>query len=495
MTAPRWWETRAYALAAVLASAIPLLWPALPPLADLPGHIGRYHIAANVARAADLQRHWLFEWGLVGNLGADLLVQALAPLLPAERAAKLVVVLIPPLWVSGLIALSRQGGGGRLSPAAAFAFPLAYAYPFQLGFVNFMLAGGLALHALWLWVRLEARPGVRVLAFVPISIALWIAHSFGWGMFGLLAFAAELVRQRREARGWIEGGARAALHCLPLAGPALLMLGGPAGEGALWDWKSKASWVAILLRERWKWYDVACAFVPLALLWGALRGRRLRFDTVTGAGALLCLAAFVALPRLMLDGAYVDMRMLAPAVALALVAIRVAPGEARLAGRLAIAGTAFFALRLATSTIAMLLFAQDQQAALAAVPHLPRGAAVLVLVNEPCSSQWHSDRLGHIAGIAVARRDVFENGQWAIAGQQLLRDRHPQAAPYRADPSQLVYPAHCEYRTTHLGEAVRDFDRGTFRYVWAIGFPARPRLARDVTLVWNNRISAVYRVR
>ncbi|WP_375286176.1 hypothetical protein [Sphingomonas sp.] len=495
MTARRWWETRGYALAAILASAIPLLWPALPPLADLPGHIGRYHIAANLARSADLQRHWLFEWGLVGNLGVDLLVQALAPLLPAERAAKLMVLLIPPLWVSGLIALSRQAGGGRLSPAAAFAFPLAYAYPFQLGFVNFMLAGGLALHALWLWVRLEGRPGLRAGAFVPASFALWVAHSFGWGMFGLLAFAAELARQRRSGCGWVKAAVRAGLHCLPLAGPMLLMLGGPMGEGALWDWKSKASWIAILLRERWKWYDVGCAFVLLALLWSAVRGRRLRFDAVTGAGALLCLAAFVALPRLMLDGAYVDMRMLAPAVALALVAIRVVPGETRLAERLALAGTAFFALRLTTSTAAMLLFAREQQVALEAVDRLPRGAAVLVLVNEACASQWHSDRVGHLAGIAVARRDMFENGQWAIAGQQLLRDRHPEAAPYRADPSQLVYPVHCEYRPTRFAEAVRDFDRGTFGYVWTLGFPARPRLARDVELVWNNRISAVYRVR
>lgn len=267
------------------------------------------------------------------------------------------------------------------------------------------------------------------------------------------------------------------------------------GEGALWDWKSKASWIAILLRERWKWYDVGCAFVLLALLWSAVRGRRLRFDAVTGAGALLCLAAFVALPRLMLDGAYVDMRMLAPAVALALVAIRVVPGETRLAERLALAGTAFFALRLTTSTAAMLLFAREQQVALEAVDRLPRGAAVLVLVNEACASQWHSDRVGHLAGIAVARRDMFENGQWAIAGQQLLRDRHPEAAPYRADPSQLVYPVHCEYRPTRFAEAVRDFDRGTFGYVWTLGFPARPRLARDVELVWNNRISAVYRVR
>jgi hypothetical protein len=184
--------------------------------------------------------------------------------------------------------------------------------------------------------------------------------------------------------------------------------------------------------------------------------------------------------------------MLGIAVALALAAIRVT--DQRLAPRVALAATAFFALRTITSTIAMALFAQDQRAAQAVVDHIPRGAAVLVLVNEPCSWQWSSHRLAHIDGLAIARRDAFTNGQWALGGQQLISPRHPEADPYRADPSQLVYPGYCEYRTTILGKALRDFDRGTYDYVWTMDYPARPRLARDVRLVWNNGTSALYGV-
>lgn len=492
--ADRWWETRWFALVAILASAAPLLLPGLPPLADLPGHIGRYHIAAELGRSAELGQHWTFEWALVGNLGVDLIVQLLSPVLSAEQATKLVVVLIPPLWVSALILLARRAGG-RLSPAAGFAFSLVYGYAFQLGFVNFMLAAGLALHALLLWIWLAQRPMLRAALFLPIAFTLWVAHSFGWGMFGLLAFAAEWVRQREAGRSRGAALVRVAGACLPLAWPAALMLGVSPGEGPLWDWKAKASWFPALLRERWKWYDVGCAILLFGLLWAAVRDRRFRFDPLTGTAALLCLVAFVALPRLIVGGAYVDMRMLAPAVALALVAIRVAPGHSRLECWLAIAGAGFFAMRMTTSTIAFLLFAQTQQTALEAIPHIPPGAAVLVLVNEPCSSQWHSNRLGHIAGIAVARRDVFENGQWTLGGQQLLRARHPEAEPYRADPSQLVYPAACEYKTTHFGEAIRGFDRGTFRYVWTLDFPAQPALADDVVLVWSNNVSALYAVR
>lgn len=493
VTTPRWWETRWYALAVILASAVPLLWPAMPPLEDLPEHIGRYHIAAAIATSPDLQRHWQFEWALVGNLGVDLVVQLLSPWLSAEAAAKLVVLLIPPLWVSALILLSRRAGH-RLSPAAPFAFPLVYGYAFQLGFVNFLLSAGLALHAVLLWDAMDRRPLLRTPLFVPIAFALWVGHSFGWGMFGLLAFASSYVRTRAGGRSRPFAAMVAAAWCAPLAWPVALMVGGAPGSIPFWDWKAKISWFPGLLRERWKWYDAACAFILYALVWTGLRDRRFAFDPLTGTAALLCFGAFLVLPRLMFNGAYVDMRMLAPALALALVALRVRPGHRRLEARLAMAGTAFLAVRTATTTVAFLLFAGPQSEALKAIDHLPRGTAVLVLVNQPCASQWHDDRLGHIAGIAVARRDVFENGQWAIADQQLLRPRHPSAEPYRADPSQLVYPLACEYTTTDFRRAIQSFDRGTFRYVWTVNFPARPALARDVRLIWANRVSSLYAV-
>jgi hypothetical protein len=492
----RWWETRWFVAMAMLLSVVPLLWPAMPPLADLPGHIGRYHIASALDASPDLARHWRYEWALIGNLGVDLLVHALAPLTGVETAARIVVMLIPPLWVAGLMLVSIASGG-RLSPATAFAIPLAYAFPFQLGFVNFMLSAALALNALalWIWLGRRGRIALRTMLFVPISCVLWIAHSLGWGLFGLLAFAAELARLRSDGRGWGVATGWAALAAAGLALPLVWMIGGPgSGEPLEWNFIAKASWVAALLRERWKAYDVACAILLIGVLWMAVRDKRLRFDAIAGSAALIAFAAFLLMPRLALGGAYVDMRLLAPAVGLALVAIHVRPGNAKFEQRLAIAASVFMAMRMVTSTVAMALAAVPQQQALAVVPHIPRGAAVLVLVNEPCTSQWSSRRLSHIAGVATARRDIFENGQWTLGGQQLLRHRHPAVEPYAADPSQLVYPIDCEYRSSDFATAIRDFDRGTFTHVWTLDFPARPRLTRDVRLVWSNGVSALYAV-
>ena len=36
-----WWERRATVVALALLAAVPLLWPTIPPLNDVPGHLGR----------------------------------------------------------------------------------------------------------------------------------------------------------------------------------------------------------------------------------------------------------------------------------------------------------------------------------------------------------------------------------------------------------------------------------------------------------------------
>ncbi|PCD02272.1 hypothetical protein COC42_12555 [Sphingomonas spermidinifaciens] len=477
----------------LLCAILPLLWPAIPPLNDLPGHIGRYHIAAELARSPALQAHWRYDWALVGNLGVDLPAVALARAIGAEAAAKAIVLAIPALFVGGLLMLAhvrRQG----VPPLIGFAAALAYGQAFQFGFVNFALSAALALWALAGWISLAPRPVVRAPIFAAVACALWIAHSFGWGLFGLAAFASEAALRRERGERLPKALVASALACLPLALPILAMIAAPAGEAQplAWDWRAKSVWVAGLLRDRWKWFDVASAVVIAAILWTAVRHHAFRFDPVLGAVAAILVAAFVALPRIALGGAYVDMRMLAPAVAVALAAVRVI--DPRLAIRLLLFGLAFLLVRTAATTASFVIVAERQQAALRIVPAIPRGAAVLVLVNEPCASDWSSDRLGHLAGVAEVRRDIFDNGQWTIAGQQLLGHRYPLAAPYDRDPSQLVYPKACEYAPTDFAAAVRDADRRIFTHVWTIGFPTRPRLARDAIRKAADGPSTLYRI-
>ena len=118
------WERRDFVLALVLLSALPLLWPDVPPLLDLPGHMGRYRVQLDLATSPDLQQYFGFHWQVIGNLGVDLLVELLAPLVGLETAVKLVVMAIPPLTVAGLIWVSYEVHG-RIPPTALFAVPFA----------------------------------------------------------------------------------------------------------------------------------------------------------------------------------------------------------------------------------------------------------------------------------------------------------------------------------------------------------------------------------
>jgi hypothetical protein len=86
-----WWEHPWLLLALVLLAAVPLLWPQIPPLVDLPGHVGRYRVQLGIDESPFLSRYYSFDWALIGNLGVDLLIEPLGRLFGLELGVKLIV--------------------------------------------------------------------------------------------------------------------------------------------------------------------------------------------------------------------------------------------------------------------------------------------------------------------------------------------------------------------------------------------------------------------
>jgi hypothetical protein len=79
-----WWQTRWFVALMVLVSIIPLLKPDIPPLVDLPGHMGRYRVQLDVGSYPWLSDWYDFKWSLIGNLGVDLLVVPMTPIFGLE---------------------------------------------------------------------------------------------------------------------------------------------------------------------------------------------------------------------------------------------------------------------------------------------------------------------------------------------------------------------------------------------------------------------------
>ena len=508
MTDSAWWQRRWYAIGLACLMVVPLLWPDIPPITDLLGHIGRYGVELGRAQSPWLQRYYGFEWGLIGNMGIDLLVVPLSRLLGLEPAVKLIVLLIPALTAGGLLWTAREAHG-RLPAGAAFALPLAYGYPFQFGFANFALSMALAFLAFALWLRLgrTGRTRLRAALFVPIGLLIWVCHSYGWAVLCLLAGAAELVR----ARGGVDGAPRrgialtlwhGGLACLPLVPPILLMLawrsGAVAGTtGWFFHWRWKLVWVLAALRDANRTFDIASVTVLLVLLGGGVARAGLRFDRTLGLATLFLMAAYVLLPRILLGSAYADMRLAPYALAIAVIALRPTGSVRWWRPTLAIAGLVFLLVRLGGHTwhYATLSRAYDEQ--LAAVDHLPVGARVMVLVTLPCQGTWRYSRMDHLGSIAIGRKQAFVNGQWAMAGAQLLTIRNPGVGRFGGDPTQLLRPIRCRQRGEPVFEdTLANFPRAAYDYFWLIDRP-RSGWGRYPGLVpvWHGRSRGIlYRV-
>ena len=499
---PRWWETRAAVALLMLLSAVPLLWPDVPPLLDLPGHMGRYRVQLDLAAAPALQQFYAFEWRLIGNLGVDLLVGLLAPVLGLELTVKLIVLAIPVLTVGGLLWIAREVHG-RVPPTALFAVPFAYNFPFLFGFVNFSLSMAFACLAFAFWLRLARleRLRLRAILFVPISIALWVVHAFGWGTLGVLAFSAELVRQYDRGRNIFAAGFHAGLHCLALAPPVALVLlwrSEASGQTGDWfNWHAKGQWLMMALRDRWEWFDVGALFLVGALLVWALGSRRLAFSRNLVASALFLALVFVLLPRIVFGSAYADMRLAPYIFAIAVIAIRL-PEDAsrRFAQAVALAGLAFVLVRTGGTTVSTWLYDRTYDRELAALDHIPPAARMVSFVGRPCREPWAMSRLLHLPGLALVRRGAFSNDQWTMEGAQLLDVRYAPGWPFIRDPSQVVTHWRCPFQVWRtIDGALATFPRQAFDYVWLIDPPPYDaEFTEGLVPVWRDGRSVLYRV-
>ncbi len=258
--------------------------------------------------------------------------------------------------------------------------------PFQFGFVNFALSMALALNLFALWLRMGRLGKVRLRAvlFVPLSCALWICHTFGWGVLGILAFSAEMIRQhdrRKDSQSghWLESWVRAGIGCLPLALPFLMMVLWRSGDHVTgktmdwFNWRAKVGWVIMSLRDRWMAFDLASVTVLFVILLKGVRDERIEYSRNLLLSALFLSVIYVVLPRIVFGSAYADMRLAPFVLAILLIALRPKRGLSfRGAATLAALGLAFFGVRLAATTISYWQFSKEYDRTLTALDHVPR---------------------------------------------------------------------------------------------------------------------------
>ena len=499
--APRpWWEGRWFVAAMIVLAMVPLIYPPFPPLVDLPGHMGRYYVAAHIGDSPTLGQWYDFHWHPIGNLGVDVLVVPLTKLLGVEYATKLVVMTIPALTVAGLLWVAREVHN-RLPPTAAFALPLAYGHPFLYGFVNFALSMALALLALGLWLRLGrlGKTRLRTLLFVPISFVVFFAHTVGWGTMGLLIFSAEAVRQHDRGLSWWRAGLRAAWLAAGLALPVLIVLlwrtEAQGGHTFGWFiWIRKAEFLLRVLRDRWMLWDQICAALVYAVPLFAVAHPQLTLSRNLVFSSLIMTLAFVLLPYVVFGSAYTDMRMVPYMAAIWIIAIRFrGHTDLILARGLALMAVAFMVVRMATLTASLAIAANDQRAELTMLDHVARGSRVAAFELAGCKV-WPLERDAHLPAMAIIRREAFSNDQWRLTGASLLTIHYPEARLFESDPSQIVRGPDCPVEGRYIRDALAQVPRGAFDYLWLVNVPAvPPQWTAGWTRIAANGRSSLYR--
>lgn len=464
------------ALAALPAMATPIL-----PLIDLGGHIARYAVQLDAGRSEVLRGWYSFEWGMLPNLGVDLLVQLLAPRMGLEPAVHLIVGSIPPLTVSGMLLLSRSAHG-RIGVNALYALPLAISLPYLYGFANFSLSIALAFHAMALWIALEKRPVLRTALFVPIGFLLWLCHLVGWAVFSLVAGMTALAAGWRATKGLgIKGVVRTLLATGLMTAP--LLLGPVIGalqpkEGAEAvallannDAPRKIVWLIMAMADRWLVWDAAGAGVIALVVYISLRSRGFAVHGGLMLAALALLGLYLLMPDTIMGSRFADMR-LGPVI-LALLVLASAPSasvegllvDPRLTRWLLIGGLVFGAARLATNTASMAMAGNQFAETLTAIEAAPRGVNLVSLYVDECKG-WNTDRRRHIMGYGLVRRHLFDNGQWQLPSGQLIAIHNRRLAPFDRDPSTITFLEPCG-EAPGLADVVKAIPRAA-RYLWVI---------------------------
>lgn len=426
-----------------------MLVAAVPGASDFPNHLARHHVLATIGRGTALDTYFSVDWRWVGNLGVDLPVLVLAPLLGVEMATRLVSALIAPLTVAGILLLSHSAHG-RLTASAMLALPFALAQPYLFGFLNYCLSVALALIVAAAWNLNRSDNWSRPLAFGAAAVAVWTAHIMGWGILLILVGGAELAMVR-SWRDLLTRTMRTAPLLLPLVP---LIAWRSSGEGRLFWYEpdllsSKAMNFVTALRGLFMPLDLGMTIViglaaVLALLWAG--GRKLEPRLAAGGGLLL-LAALI-LPTTVLGSWGADLRLAPVAMMVAILAIgpAVRPRREKL---LFLLGASLFVLRAGWTSVEWWRDGRVLQSRLTLLDRVPVGSRLGFLSADTQCRSWKLTPDRKIGAYATTRRDAFTNTLFQIPGSDLMTIRRPSDRAYWFDGSQDI-PTLCPQRTPDI---------------------------------------------
>jgi hypothetical protein len=465
-----WWQSRWFWWLLAFASVVPFLVSPLPPLGDLFSHMGRYHVMLHRDESPWLQRYYAFHWGILPNLGQDLLMLVFGRIFGVERGALILAALLAPAMVLGFRSLSKAAHG-TVQPTALLALPFAYSFTYLFGFMNYHTGIVAMLWSLVLWFRTPDWPPARkTLVFTLLSLIVWICHIGAWVVLLLALGSLELARALRVHQGKIVPACRdVSLRVVPLLLPALLLLFGPTGQGGGQvpgnpGYYLKFYWLLYPLRDESRMLDVASLLLLAGVPLIALATGKAWMQAGLGLFAALLFVLFWALPLQFLSGSYGDLRLLPVLWIAALLAVqmRISPAWAQ---RIAIGALLLFGVRLVATSHGWMVRGAELKADLRALEHVPEGARIASFTPGRTCKRWWNDGLSHLPSLAIVRRNAFVNSEWDLPTQNLMQPKYLPGSLYNS-ATLIGIPGTCTGPSAESMVATLPRDR--FDFVWVL---------------------------
>jgi hypothetical protein len=428
-----WWLVAATLLLVLVA---PFALVDVPPVLDYPNHLARYFVLAHPDDPV-LSQMYAPNWRILPNLGLDLIGAALLRITEVHVGGRIVLALSLVAPVVGAIVYHRAVfGRASLWPLASGL--VAYNGIFFLGFMNFLLAIGIALCAAGGWIALGRRNMTRTqIVFGGLAAALtFICHIFGVAFFALLigSFEADGLWRRRRSAGLVLPGGLVAARIAVALSPALPLyclcpLNAATAPMGPWLWDEKI-W---RLLTPFMISDSGLTVLTAVVFLSALMLLRHQLRCVPGLPLVLAVLVivYVAVPETMSTGTLIDLRF--PTMACLLLFAGLEPnltgGQARLV--LAVLG-ALIVVRSTYVGATWINHRKDLAEVRAAIADVAPGTRVLAARSYPDEVVYHTpapERLvprlyptdSHLPALLLIERRAFWPLLFAHPAQQPIK--------------------------------------------------------------------------
>jgi hypothetical protein len=490
-------------LAALLAALlIPFLLVDVPPVLDYPNHLARWFVLAH-GDDPILSRFYAANWHITPNIGFDPLAVLLVKILPVHVGGRIVLAMAMLAPLLGALVYARAAFG------KCHAWPLGVALTgfngvFFLGFLNFLLATGLAFAAAgaWTWLRRQGRDGAAAAMGAAASAVIFLCHIFGAGLFALLIGAQEIANHRERREGMFRAGVLIGIALVPAA--ALYLLSPLSGNDAAvsgWDGAHKLWDIFTPFMTSNKLLTIATFFAVITAL--IFCWRKAEFAPGTRIALLILFLIYLAAPVTLKGGTFVDVRfaLMMGLLVFAGMRPRLAPGLERwlLLGIVALAG-----LRGAYTGWQWHDHNRDLTDLRAAIARVEPGALVLAARSHsrqtdaatPSRALPDTERLdSHLPALLVVERRAFWPNLFADPVQQpvTVRAGYARLARPLYDPLDWdVFKGPLSPQLLAFAPYLRNW-QADFDYVLLLDRPEDPSPPQGLTPVHVGSYAALYK--